>query len=454
MAGTVLNPSSVFNTLIAARFEETGAIVRGLRSAVVETAAFDSISQGPSTVRLAGFTADTPAIVAKPLQIGIENFLQLSGAIAGFDDTFGEVGLATQALSNQLQGGLIDSPPSINNGAGALLQLNSFLSALESLNSSLTNAVDDFIEAQEAAAAEEDDEPDETERFLDFTQRPTEGAIFGSTFTGLATDDNLDTLFASRVAAAAGEQVNLASLIQRSAPDNTGVTDRRFIIDLRSAPDADGTIGSGTSLSFFESGVELAGTQIERTLAELSNITVQAAGGGSNSDGFETVSLDYINIIEYDDVSGDDALGAGDERGSFQTIAFTSNLARQEQSGNEFSGDTVEDVREFVLGTEAGTAFSQLTVNISDLLSGGVGTDALSAIQNGELRVLVTETLLDGTVNTAVTDLFVSSSNQIVAKFAFGAAELGLQAQGISVELRALNSNLDISGATVFATFP
>lgn len=452
MAGTILNPSSVFNTLIAARFEETDAIVRGLRSSVVETAAFDSISQGPSSVRLSGFTADTPAIIAKPLQIGIENFLQLSGALAGFDDTFGQVDLATQALSNQLQGSLIDSPPPINNGAGALLQLNSFLAALDALNAALEEAIDDAIAAREAASDDDEDTVEATERFADFTQRPTEQAIFGSSFSALANDTNLNTQFVSRAAVAAGESVSLDSLIQRSAPDDTGITARRFIVNLRSAPDPDGTFGAGSSLTFLQNGTPIAATQIEISEAELSQFSIQAASGGGTE--FRSATLDYVSVIEYDDVDASDTINTGDERGSFQSIAFTSNLERQIQSGNEFAGDTVEDIREFVLGTEAGTAFSQVTINIDDLTVGGVDTDALTAIQSGDLRVKVTETLLDGTVNTAVTDLYVSSANQIIAKFAFGAAELGLQASGISIELRALDSTVDLSNASVFATFP
>lgn len=428
MAGTILNPSSVFTVLVSAQFEETSAIVRGLRSNLVEPAGFNNITS-PEDITRSGFSADTPAIVSRPFQIQLENLLQLSKSLLGFDDSLGQLDLQTQATINLLDSALIDSPPPIDNVAGAILQLESFLAIVEARNGTTDDDTEADEDSEESDVTEEDeDDTTVTSRFSDFTTAFSEQTAFGTTFSAVATDDTLNTLFDRRVALSGGATVTLSDLVERSG---TG-TATHYAIDLR------GELGGSGAATLLDETMTAVADNIVITAAELSTFSVQAANG--------TGALDYISIIELSDPGGD---GTFDGRGSMHTIALTNDLEVQDQSGNLTEGDTVEDIREFTFGTESGTAFSQVTLDIS-----GLATDAVTAIQAGDLRVLVTETLPDGTTNTAVTDLHVSSTNTIIAKFAFGAAELGLQQSGITIELRALDSSFDISTALVRATFP
>lgn len=416
VAVTVFDPGNVFVTLSTVPFERTGPLARGLQSAAVEPQGFNVINQ-VQDLTLTGFSADVPGIQSRPVSLAVDNLLLLASLTANFETRLRETRDEFLQLRETLDGAIRNENPNLRNPADSILE------------SSLLAQV---MAAAEQAGLLETAEPDAIviPRFLDFTTRPTESAVFGGTYSAIARDGSLSSAVNSRVALAAGDEIALSDLLLGS--QSAQATD--YVLSIRSE------IGTAAEAEILDGlGNPVAnGTVI--AAADLSSYSLRAASGGIGA-------LDYLSIVELRD---DDSDGTFEGRGAYQTVAVTSNAAAEDRSEGANGEEAIRDFRFF---TESGTAFTQIRLQIDGLNSLGY-TDALSAIEDGLLRVKVGETLLDGSVNRGQIDRLNSSGNTLVVVFPFQAAEEGLAQNGLDVEIRSLNTSFDIRTVGVRAEFP
>lgn len=430
---TIFNSGSVFSTLAANGTGEAAPLARALRAALVEPAGLQGAAGAAKPLVQPGLSADLPALVSRPLEIEARNVLLLAAQAVGrrIEGLQEEV----DALKQEIQQALIDSDPQTRNAAGAFLSSLDFASLREQGQSDAADP--------EAATAEEASAPiaispgaarNPAAVLGDFDRRPSETAVFGASYAGLAEDASLTTQLESRVALTDGAQVALSDLILSGTETATGGQPRRFVVALTGGLQADGTLAAANGRLLDSGGTEIAnGTELSE--AELATSVFEADGNNR--------ALDYLSILEIRDGPG----ASPDERGDFQTVALSSNLAPQDR--REVRDEAIRDVAFF---TESGTRFTSIDLVLSGVNDEGV-TDALSAIEAGLLRVTVRELFADGSVNEAVIDRRESSGDRLQADFARQAAGAGVESLGLRVELRALDPAFDISTIGVRAVF-
>lgn len=428
---SVLNPGNIFNSLAANGTGETAPLARALRAALIDPRTDGPFTEAP-TVRNPGLIGDLPAIIARPLELGAENVILLAAQTleSRLDVLLEEVGALQTDIDDALRAGETVSA----NPAGALLTSLDFAA----LRGAQTTAAVDSVEgdAAEASAAEisAGAARNPAARLGDFAARPGERAVFGSSFTGLATDSSLRTQFDGRVALTEGQRVSLADLIIPGAETAAGGNNRQFAVALTGALQDDGETAEAAGALVDDAGDPIAnGTLVDE--ADLANIYFEADTNNR--------ALDYLSIVEQRESGGADP----NERGRFQTVALSSSPGPYDRIELE-----EERIRDFTFFTESGTAFSSIDLVFSGVDDEGV-TAILDAIEQGYVRVQVTEQLSDGSENQAVVDRRESGADRLQADFAFAAAGAGVETTGLRVEVRALDPAFDISGISVRAVF-
>jgi hypothetical protein len=231
-----------------------------------------------------------------------------------------------------------------------------------------------------------------------------------------------------------GQQVSLADLILSGTEPTGGGQPDNFALALTGALQEDGTLADAYGTLVDNGGNEIA----NGTLISENDLATTFFVAGTN-----VRALDYLSIIQQNPGPG----ASPDQRGRFQTVALSTSLAPQ--SRTEIRD---ERIRDFTFFTESGTAFTSIDLAFEGVNDEGV-TDILSTIQDGYVRVQVTETLSDGSENQAVVDLRESSADRLQADFAYQAAGAGVETTGLKIELRALNTDFDISGISIRAIF-
>ncbi len=401
-AAGIFQPGNPFNALATARFESASAEAIGL-SLIANPSGFSTLEGTPSTVL--GASTDTPFLVFQPIQLSLANVVTLAQAQTGLDLS----GFFGAAQSNPSARALESRVPPLAN-----------LSAI---------AIENTITGQTAVIEidlQEDPGPATVAgpalQFLDALTVVSENQAFGSSFSSVAFDSSLNTVFDSRVGIPSGGGFALSDLVLRAsdgAPEN-------FAVRLR------GENGSAPAGQLTQGGTPL-GDSVVIAAADLSTVRFEAPGNG--------FGLDTISFIELND-SG----GGFDGRGLFQTTAVT--FAGQAQARRDLD----ERIVDFFFAAQPGTGQTRVVLDVSGINSQGF-TDALSAINGGALRIRGFENLSDGSRNNAVTSLLESNGNSIILNFPFATTRNGVTGSNIQVELRSLDLNFDISAATVRATF-
>ncbi|MEQ8440676.1 MAG: hypothetical protein RIM33_08660 [Alphaproteobacteria bacterium] len=421
MAVSIFNPSSVFVTLSTLPFGETAPLARALQSTIVEQAGFNQFNQVEDKT-FPGFSADTPGIQARPIQLALDNLLLLGSLNARFEQRLTETRNTFLQVQETLQNAIRNENIALRNRADDIL------------NSSLLAQI---IEAAEQAGLLEDtqDEPVAVPKFLDFNFRPKESGVFGSTYTAVPVAGSLSTSFIKSVSLGAGETVTLADLVLGAESGNA----THYVLSIQSE------LGGASVASISGPGGTVNnGDVIDLTGGDtLADYTVTAGSGGLGA-------LDFISLIELNDVNTSGTFDAADQRGRYQTIAVTSNAAAQDRS----EGANGEDqIREYSFYTESGVAYSRFRLSLDGIGAQGF-TDALTAIQNGDLIIRIGEELIDGSTNFGQIDRLNSNADTLVVVFPFQAAEDGLAQNGVTVEIRSVNDALDTSLITARAEFP
>ena len=420
---TLFSQGNVFSTLAAGSFEQSGlaAKARGLRAALDPLA---QVGLQNTPLPRPGFSADTPALFYHPNNLSLQNFLLLAELNTGFTDGFGEPSTdATNALFTLQEFASLDRLPFLLNDAERVLRNAPFGPAV--------------IITLSEEAEEEVEEAIPDPRVSDFTKRPNEVAAFGSTYDAVASDASLDERYVSTVALRAGRTIQLSDLVQRST---TGAPTHYAVSILNEN-------GGGSNGKLLDGGSAEVADSVVLTAAEFATYSYQA---GESVSGATSPGTDYISIIELSDPGGD---GTFDGRGAFQTVGVTTS---REENRTTDRGDVVsgysEELIDYKFFAETGRAVEEIRFEFSGINSLGI-TDVVDAINQSKLRIKVSETLNDGSVNEAVVDLYVSSTNTLVANFQRGAANEGFDINGIDVEVRSLDSAFDISNIEVTAKF-
>ncbi len=410
---SVFTDRTVFTTLAASSFAESGvsSLSRGLRT-VLNPTGLDGILGEKKTIL--GYSADTPSLFYRPVDIGLSNTVLLLSQSTGVGEGgFGAPNQTTQNAYNFLeQYGFNDSLPTIRNRAEGVLNSTSFEILLSAqAQSYVSNALPG-------------PEPEPNPLIVDFTNRPIEESSFGSTYSSVTTDSSLNAQFYSRIGLSQDSSINLSDLRLSSSNGSPTHIALHFMGETGSE-----SLGTVTD----ENGADVAsGTVIN--YADIGNYTYTAVGNKNT---------DYISFIELEDVGND---GAYEARGEMQTTSISTSTEKQ------LSYDGDEPRINFQFYAEGGTSTSRLTLRISGVDSLGY-TDALDAIEQGDLRVKAWETLPDGEINLAITDLYVSETNDIVVQFAYQQAEDGLRINGIEAEIRGLETTLDLTNVDAVAIF-
>lgn len=414
---SVFQPSNVFVTLSTIPFQETAPLARALQSVILEPSGFNVLNSNDD-LTFPGFTADVPGIQSRPLQLALDNFLILSSLTAQFESRLQETRQNLLDVQETLQSGIRNSNPAIRNRAESILE-SSLLAQL-------------IATAQQAGLLEQTPEPSPVAqpKFVDYTFRPTETAVFGSTYSGVTRESGLGSAFVSGTSLAASDQVFLSDLLIGSQ----SATATHYAVSIRSE------IGGTAAAEILDAGNNAVANGTVITAAELSTFSIRAASGGLGS-------LDFFSIVELRDPEGDAII---EGRGAFQTVSINSGAILEDRSEGS-SGE--EKIRDYTFFTESGKAFTRMRLQISGVNSLGF-TDALAAIEAGALRVKIGETLLDGSVNRGQIDRANSSGDTLVVVFPFQAAEDGIAQNGLDVELRAVDSGFDLSTVTARAEFP
>ncbi len=416
MALTVFDPGSVFTTLAFTPFERADPLVRAIQSVAVEPAGFSTLNQvGDRTFR--GFTADSAGIQSRPLQLALDNFLILSSLTAKFESRLQDTRDGFLRVRETLTDAIRNERPNLSNPAETTLQ-NSLLAQL--------------IAAAEQAGLLENtaSKPVAVPKYLDFTRRPAESAVFGDTLSGVAREGGLSSAFVKGVSVAAGEEVLLSNLLI-GAQSGTAT---HYAVSIRNE------LGGQAESGLFDGGGFAVANGSVFTAAQLSDIRIVAATGGIGS-------LDYLSIVELRDPE-DDLVFEG--RGAYRTVAVNSTAAAELRSEGIGGAEPIKDYRFY---TESGTAFTRIRLHVEGVNSLGY-TDALSAIEGGALRVRIGEELLDGSINRGQIDRSQSSGDTLVVVFPFQAAEDGLAQNGLDVELRAVEAGFDLTTVTARVDFP
>ncbi len=399
---SIFSQSSVFSAL-AVQFQREAVQARGLQQ-VVDPAEFNGLFG--QQISIVGQSADFSGSIFQPIQLSISNIVLLAEAAFGID-----AGDFFQRRFSRLDAALNDPAPPLQNAVESAFR-----------NAAFPEAVSTIVLVQ---AQEDTQVAGPTLKFSDFRQRPSETKAFGTTFSGVANDGSLNTQFAQRIGIPSNSSVALTDLIQFDA--TSSATDIAISLTGENGGGALGEIRDGTGTSI--------GTSAVVDISELADLTFVAPTSG--------VGLDNISFIELSD-PGDD--GTFDSRGSFQTAVVSFAGAAQSRQ------DLDEDITDFFFGAESGTSQVFLALDFSGVNSNGF-SDALSAIQGGDLRVRIFENRSDGTRNEAVTDLFQSSGDRIIGVFPFAPTRNGVSGSNIQVEVRSLNSNFDISSIDLRAVF-
>lgn len=426
---TIFSPGSLFSTLAARGGGEAAPLSRALRSALVDPQGFAGVGGAAPQIRV-GLSTDLPALVARPLELAAENVLLLAAETVG--RRLEGLREETDALRREIEDALIDSAPGARNDAGAFLSSLDFAALVEAAQQTLAPDAGPAAQPAQEIAAGAARNPDA--RLGDFTQRPGEQPVFGAAFTALARDDSLRTQFQGRAALTEGAQVSLADLILAGAETAPGGEARRFAVSLNGGLQEDGTLVGAAGSLVDDLGQPIAnGTEI--AAADLATTFFRA--------GTNVRALDYLSVVELRAGAGADP----DRRGAYQTAALSTSLAPQDRIEIE-----EERIRDFTFFTESGGALTSIKLDFSGVDDEGF-TDALAALEAGEIRVKAREIFADGTVNEAVIDRRESSGDRLQADFARGAAQAGVESLGLQVELRALNPDFDISGVALRVAF-
>lgn len=400
----IFQPGNPLSTLAAARFQSESAEARGI-SVVVNPAAFTGLQNAQLTVL--GASADLPSVIFQPIQLSIANLVQLAEAQTGLSLSNSFFLLSRNASFDAV----ITREPSLSNPAA-----DTITAAFRTDDGiTLIQVQEDAAEAETAATT--------SFQFINAQTRPSENFAFGTTFSSVTEDTSLNAIFDSRVGVSSGASVALSDLILRAtdgAPTDFAV---RLLGENRS--EAAGRLT--------QNGSEI-GDDVVIAAEDLDEVFFEAPTG---------TGLDTISFIELRD-DGDD--GSFDGRGAFQTLSVS--FAGEAESRRD--GD--ERIRDFTFAAEPGTAQTRLVLDVTGIDSEGF-TNALDAINGGVLRVQVSETRSDGTINRAVTSLLESDGETIIANFAFSPTVNGASGSSINVELRSLDLDFDISDADVRATF-
>lgn len=415
MAVSVFDPGNVFVTLSTTPFKETAPLARALQSVAIEPAGFNQLNR-VQDLTLTGYTSDIPGIQARPFELALDNFLILSSLTAQLEQRLTETRTSLLQVRETLADAIRNENPNLRNRADDILN--------SSLLAQLIAATD-----QTGVLEDKDDDPVAVPKFLDYTYRPTESAVFGTTLSGATRTAALSSYFVSGVALSAGDEITLDRLLI----GNQGAGDG-FLVSIRNE-----LFDDATARLLRADDSEVANGEFI-TAAELSTVRLVAGSGGLGA-------LDYLSIVEVNEDGG----GGYDERGGYRTVAVTSNA----DIGVRSEGDNGEEpIREFYFHTESGVAYSQIRLQF-DGVDTGTYADILAAIEAGAVRVKVGETLIDGqSINPGQVDRRNSNGDELVIVFPFQAAEDGLAQNGLEVEVRSLDGSNDISGITVKATFP
>ena len=398
----IFQPGSPFASLATAQFGSASAESVGL-SLVTDPAGFSSFQGTPNSVL--GVSADTSSVVFQPIQLSLANVVLLAQAQTGLDlsSFFGAL------QQNPSGSGVLNRQPPLSNPAA---------SAIEASFGGQANTIE--LQLQDDTGVVEISGP--SFQFIDALTRVSENQAFGTTFSSVASNATLNTVFDSRVGVSSGNSFALSDLVFRAtdgAPTN-------FAVRLR------GENGGAPAGRLTQGGSEI-GNNVVISAADLSNVQFEAPSNG--------FGLDTISLIELTD-SG----GGFDGRGTFQTTTVT--FAGQAQTRRE--GD--ERILDVFFAAQPGTGQTRLVLDVSGINSAGF-TDALSAVNGGVLRIQAFENRPDGTRNNAVTSLLESNGNSIVLNFPFSTTGNGFTGSNIQIELRSLNLGFDISTAVVRGTF-
>ena len=398
----IFQPGNPFNALATAQFATAPAEAIGL-SLISNPAGFSTF-EGPQATVL-GASTDTPFVVFQPIQLSLANVVTLAQAQTGLDlsSFFGaaQANPSASALASRL-------PPLAN------------LSAIAIQNNITGETAVIEIDLDDGSDLVTIDGP--AFQFLDALTIVSENQAFGSTFSSIAFDSSLNTVFDSRVGVSSGGSFALSDLVFRASDG----TPENFAVRLR------GENGSGPAGQLTQGGTPL-GDDIVISAADLSSVFFEAPSNG--------FGLDTISFIELND-SG----GGFDGRGQFQTTTVT--FIGQAEARRDLD----ERIVDFFFAAQPGTGQTRVVLDVSGINSQGF-TDALSAINGGALRIQGFENLSDGSRNNAVTSLLESNGNSIILNFPFATTRNGVTGSNIQVELRSLDLNFDISTATVRATF-
>jgi len=391
--------------------DPASALPRSLQSTSVAPIGFsDPFNPKADPTLLSGFISDAPTLFSRPIALSLDNILilasfNLSGPIA--DTPISTVNRqVTQMLFDSLQpsGKFI---PDLRNAAEDKLNI-----VATDLQATIITIVAEETAAEETSTV--------SPIFPDFNNRPTEQQAFGSTYSAVPDGTDLTTLPLQRVALAGGESVTLADLLVDTPAG--AITD----VAVRLQGPTLGTPGGVLK----DGGGTTVGNDIVIPYADLANYTYEAPTGKV---------MDYLSLIGLSDPGSDSTY---DERGSFQTVALSSNGTVEPRL------DGTERIIDYNFQTEGGVSFSQITLTFEDINSLGY-TDAESAIEDGKLRVKINGIVAEGEdPNEATVDLYASSGNTIVGRFVSPGTS-----NGIDVEVRSLDSNFDITGINVRAAF-
>lgn len=404
LSQTIFTQDSLATGIISAGFDTISANALTLRSATDPSGLVGLLG---SSVNVPGVSADLPANLAQPTQISAANIVALAQQQTGLDlGGFFE----TSPFSPLLQG-VFDRPPPLENFAREVIE------------ASLIAAVERAVEEQSEEALAEISGPETT--FNAAFQRPSEAIAFPTfDFSGAAFDSEANSIFFNRVGVPSGGSITLSDILQFAS---TGDADG-FAVSLIGE---DGGTPGGTL-----TGPDGAGTELFIPIDELANTTYTPPSTG--------IGQDYISIIE---VTGEGTAGEPfTDRGVLQTVSVT--YAGESQSRQ--SGD--ERITDFFFGAESRSGQTQVRLNITGLSSGTL-TTAADLINAGLLRVRGQENRADGTINSAVTNLYESAGANIILRFPFQTTTNGVTGSIMKFELRSLDLNFSLSGARVFAIF-
>lgn len=402
LSTTVFTQESLASSVLATQFDSLASLAAALR-AVSDPQPFPGL-QGPGAT-VVGVSPEAPGLLSQPTFIGAGNIVALAQQQTGLDlNAFFE-----PPPFDPLQEGLFIRPPPFNNFAREAIEA--------SLIQAMARAQAETVE--DAGLAEI---PGPAFTFPSILQRPSENAAFGAAFSSVPLDPSQNSVFFNRIGVPSGGAITLADIQQRAS---TGAA-TNFAVSLT------GAFGDAPGGALSLGGTALAENSIIAA-SDLANVTYTPPRVG--------IGLDNISLIELRD---DGADGSFDARGVFQTVALTFAGAAQ------FRRDGDERIRDFFFGAEDRTVQTQVVVAVSGVNSLGF-TNALDAINAGNLRIRGLENRSDGSINRAVTNLYESSANSIVLRFPFLPTQNGASGSNIQVEVRSLDLNFDISTISLFA---